>query len=52
MCVCVSVLLYVFVILIYPRNVNVGHLLNKFGYAANDRQNFASQFGSTNFAAA
>ena len=44
--------LNVFVILIYPRDVNVGHLLDKFWDAWNDRQNFSCQFGSTNFTGA
>jgi hypothetical protein len=42
----------IFVVLIYPRNVNVGHLLNEFWDFAGNRQDFARQLCSTNLAVA
>lgn len=44
--------LNVFMILIYPGDVDVGHLLDELRNTRNDRQNFSSQLGRTNFACA
>lgn len=39
-------------ILIYPGDVNVGHLLDEFRNATDDGQDFSSKFGGSDFAIA
>lgn len=52
MVVIVRVCSNVFVVLIYPGDVDVGHLLDKLRNASDDRQNLSRQLGGTDLAVA